>query len=227
MADVKCPSCGSPNVEQIDVDKYQCPYCGATFTHSAQSQVEKVSTPDKVINIHGYTQWFAVCPDVQILHNGQQIGKVSKDGIFQVSLSSPCQLVFKCSMRSATLVIDPSVDTDVYLSFDRITGSLKASKQAEGNGAGGIVNAVQMPGQAPVNIEQTDGIPYKKPKSRVVAAVLALCLGGLGAHHFYLGNYVRAIIYLVLCWTYIPTIVALVEGIIYLTQSDEVFASKH
>lgn len=34
MADVFCPSCGSPNVEQIDVDKYACPYCGTTFTSS-------------------------------------------------------------------------------------------------------------------------------------------------------------------------------------------------
>lgn len=32
MAEIKCPSCGSPNVEQIDMDKYQCPYCGKTFT---------------------------------------------------------------------------------------------------------------------------------------------------------------------------------------------------
>ncbi|MCQ2233855.1 MAG: hypothetical protein MJZ24_03820 [Paludibacteraceae bacterium] len=32
MADIKCPSCGSPNVEQIDIDKYQCPYCGNTFS---------------------------------------------------------------------------------------------------------------------------------------------------------------------------------------------------
>ncbi len=31
MANVKCPSCGSTNVEQIDTDKYQCPYCGKTF----------------------------------------------------------------------------------------------------------------------------------------------------------------------------------------------------
>lgn len=32
MAKIYCPSCGSPNVEQIDTDKYQCPYCGKTFT---------------------------------------------------------------------------------------------------------------------------------------------------------------------------------------------------
>lgn len=33
MADIKCPSCGSPNIEQIDVDKYQCPYCGKSFSY--------------------------------------------------------------------------------------------------------------------------------------------------------------------------------------------------
>lgn len=34
MASVKfCPSCGSPNIEQIDEDLYQCPYCGKTFNN--------------------------------------------------------------------------------------------------------------------------------------------------------------------------------------------------
>lgn len=36
MTNIKCPSCGSPNVEQIDVNKYQCPYCGNTFTTQPQ-----------------------------------------------------------------------------------------------------------------------------------------------------------------------------------------------
>lgn len=32
MSEVRCPSCASPNVEQIDVNKYECPYCGLSFT---------------------------------------------------------------------------------------------------------------------------------------------------------------------------------------------------
>ena len=32
MEEIKCPSCGSPNVEQIDVNGFQCPYCGKSFT---------------------------------------------------------------------------------------------------------------------------------------------------------------------------------------------------
>lgn len=32
MTELKCPSCGSSNVEQIDANRYQCPYCGRSFT---------------------------------------------------------------------------------------------------------------------------------------------------------------------------------------------------
>jgi uncharacterized membrane protein YvbJ len=41
MANIKCPSCGSPNVEQIDVNKYQCPYCGRTFTTQEVAPVQQ------------------------------------------------------------------------------------------------------------------------------------------------------------------------------------------
>lgn len=32
MAEIKCPSCGSQNIEQTDMDKYECPYCGKIFS---------------------------------------------------------------------------------------------------------------------------------------------------------------------------------------------------
>lgn len=48
MASVKfCPSCGSPNIEQIDEDLYQCPYCGKTFgpglSHTAEAPMQETS----------------------------------------------------------------------------------------------------------------------------------------------------------------------------------------
>lgn len=64
-------------------------------------------------------------------------------------------------------------------------------------------------------------------KDRTTAALLALLLGGIGAHHFYLGNTVRGVLYLLFVWTLIPVIVAFVEGIIYLTKSDEEFQRKY
>lgn len=64
-------------------------------------------------------------------------------------------------------------------------------------------------------------------KSKVVAGVLALFLGGFGAHKFYLGQTGLGILYLCFCWTYIPALVSFVEGIIYLCSSDENFSRKY
>ncbi len=73
---------------------------------------------------------------------------------------------------------------------------------------------------------QADVVPAGS-KSRVVAIVLALLLGGLGAHKFYLGRVGWGILYLVFCWTFVPAIAAFVEAIIYLTMSDQAFAKKY
>jgi len=64
-------------------------------------------------------------------------------------------------------------------------------------------------------------------RNKWVALILAWLLGGLGAHKFYLGQVGLGILYLVLCWTCIPAIIAFIEGIIYLTMSDEEFAAKY
>lgn len=64
-------------------------------------------------------------------------------------------------------------------------------------------------------------------KSKLVAALLAFFLGGLGAHKFYLGSPVLGILYLVFCWTFVPAIIALLEAIIYLFMSEEDFNRKY
>ena len=64
-------------------------------------------------------------------------------------------------------------------------------------------------------------------KDRTTTALLALFLGWIGAHHFYLGNTGRGVIYLVFSWTLIPAIVGFVEGIIYLTKSDQEFQQQY
>ena len=64
-------------------------------------------------------------------------------------------------------------------------------------------------------------------KSKVTAGVLALCLGGLGVHKFYLGMIGQGILYLLFCWTYIPAIIAFIEAIHYLTMTEEAFCQKY
>lgn len=64
-------------------------------------------------------------------------------------------------------------------------------------------------------------------KSRVTAAIFAFFLGGLGVHKFYLGRVAQGILYILFIWTFIPSIIAFIEGIVYLTMSDEAFAQKY
>lgn len=66
-----------------------------------------------------------------------------------------------------------------------------------------------------------------KRKEKIVAGIFALALGGFGIHKFYLGYTAAGIIHLLVFFSLIGTIVisiiALIEGIIYLTKSDEEF----
>ncbi len=64
-------------------------------------------------------------------------------------------------------------------------------------------------------------------KSKIAAGVLAILLGGLGVHKFYLGRIGTGILYLIFCWTSIPSIIGLIEGIIYLCTDDKTFELKH
>lgn len=64
-------------------------------------------------------------------------------------------------------------------------------------------------------------------KNKVVAGVLGILLGGIGIHKFYLGKIGMGILYILFCWTAIPTVIGVIEGIIYLIMSDEDFAAKY
>jgi TM2 domain-containing membrane protein YozV len=64
-------------------------------------------------------------------------------------------------------------------------------------------------------------------KDRTTAGILALLLGGIGAHKFYLNDTGLGLLYLCFSWTLIPAIIGFIEGIIYLTKTDEEFERQY
>jgi len=84
------------------------------------------------------------------------------------------------------------------------------------------------------------GIASPGSKDKTVAGLLAIFLGGFGIHKFYLGYTTPGLVYLLVntigfsvTWmlVFLPNIVlgviALIEGIIYLTKSDEDFEQTY
>ena len=64
-------------------------------------------------------------------------------------------------------------------------------------------------------------------KDKTTAGVLGVVLGGIGVHKFYLGQTAAGIAYAVFCWTGIPAIIGLIEGIAMLTMSQGAFDAKY
>jgi TM2 domain-containing membrane protein YozV/ribosomal protein L40E len=64
-------------------------------------------------------------------------------------------------------------------------------------------------------------------RTKLAAGLIAIFLGSFGIHKFYLGRTGQGILYLLFFWTFIPAIIAFVEGIVYLSMTDQAFAQKY
>jgi TM2 domain-containing membrane protein YozV len=73
------------------------------------------------------------------------------------------------------------------------------------------------------------GSSPSRGKQKVVAGILALLLGGLGVHHFYLGSVVSGIITILVVFGTcgLGGILPLIEGILLLVMSDKDFDAKY
>lgn len=64
-------------------------------------------------------------------------------------------------------------------------------------------------------------------KDRISAALLAVFLGFIGIHKFYLGNKTAGILYLIFFWTAIPAILGLIDFAMILFDDDQTFDAKY
>lgn len=64
-------------------------------------------------------------------------------------------------------------------------------------------------------------------KSKQMAGILALFLGGLGVHHFYLGNSAKGMLYLLFCWTAIPMFLSFFQAIGLFLMNEKKFNAMY
>ncbi|HRE16262.1 MAG TPA: NINE protein [Rhodocyclaceae bacterium] len=71
------------------------------------------------------------------------------------------------------------------------------------------------------------GVAQKQAVSKVALLLITFFLGGLGGHKFYLKKPWWGVLYLLFFWTYIPTLAALIEFVIYACTSEERLNEKY
>ncbi len=64
-------------------------------------------------------------------------------------------------------------------------------------------------------------------KSKLIATILALLLGGIGVHKLYLGKAWIGTVYLIFFWTFIPAIIGFIEGVLLIFMSESDFNRKY
>jgi TM2 domain-containing membrane protein YozV len=65
-------------------------------------------------------------------------------------------------------------------------------------------------------------------EKKIPAGILAILLGGLGVHKFYLGYTTAGIVHILLSICFgLGSVIGIIEGIIYLTKSDDQFVADY
>ncbi|WP_035564195.1 NINE protein [Hymenobacter sp. IS2118] len=64
-------------------------------------------------------------------------------------------------------------------------------------------------------------------KDRITALFIAFFLGSFGGQYFYLGKIGRGIACLLLCWTFIPSLIGFYHTVIWLMMSDQDFNNEY
>ena len=101
------------------------------------------------------------------------------------------------------------------------------SELAEGTAFCGKCGANQAAPQAApqaaanVNAQQPLAEGTGTKVNQITYALLAFFVGGLGVHKFYVGKIGLGIVYLLFCWTAIPSIIAFIEAIIAITKKAD------
>ncbi|SEA49297.1 TM2 domain-containing protein [Desulfuromusa kysingii] len=68
--------------------------------------------------------------------------------------------------------------------------------------------------------------PPRNAINKAALLLITFFLGGIGGHKFYVKKYLQGVLYLLFCWTYIPSLFALIEFFIYAFKSEEKLQEK-
>lgn len=216
MPRLRCPNCDqSVPIERGD-KRVECPDCGATGKVPPHLRREKPSGSGAQSSRSTSTS------------SGRKEEKAAQDGR---SGDGPGNRCSTCG--------NPVESGAKFCSHCGERLSPPASRQARGQGSGRQSGAKDVepsnsrsPGGSGSSRKDRGGPkrPVQKAsqdKSKKVAGLLGIFLGGVGVHKFYLGRHGLGLVYLLFFWTFIPALIGLVEGVRYLWMDESEFRAKY
>ena len=123
-------------------------------------------------------------------------------------------------VRATDISFTPNVGDEVEIyetENDLIVTKKEEKRDSNSSNAGININ---------VSNNQTGAQPMyvannTKAVNKVVYCLLAFFLGGIGVHKFYAGKIGTGILYMLFCWTFLPSIIAFIEFIIGLCKKAD------
>ena len=74
---------------------------------------------------------------------------------------------------------------------------------------------------------ETNDVPPPRGSTRLAAGLLAIFLGTLGIHKFYIGKPLWGFVYILLAPTFLSTLLGFFEGLWFLSMTDAEFARRY
>ena len=65
-----------------------------------------------------------------------------------------------------------------------------------------------------------------KRNDHIECGIIAIIFGSVGLHKFYNGKYGKGMLYFIFCWSGIPALVGILEGIHYLAETQEQYEEE-
>lgn len=123
-----------------------------------------------------------------------------------------------------------SADTNLWKDYKKITTNEENVCPACGHVETDLLDtsntAATMTETQPTNFTATTSSTNSE-MSKTLIGILAILFGAYGIHHFFLGHIKRGILSILFCWTFVPTILSITEGIHILCMSEEQFQRKY